>query len=192
MRLFIAVHLQETIRAAVQNEVRQVEPSLEEHRDAIRWTPTEQLHVTLKFLGNAREDQLPLLGAALDSVCAGRRNFSLSFDTLGVFPPKGPPSIVWMGVKEGAETLSSAAAGIEAACEALGFAKEARAFHPHLTIGRVKTVRYGNLLRERLAAHPPFTIGPMTVESIDLVESLLSAAGPKYRIRYRGTLQPAL
>jgi len=133
-RGFLAVLLPEEVRA----EAARVAAPLRGLGDA-KWVAPENYHLTLKFLGQVPRDRVPDLGGALLAAAAAQQPFRLALSSLGAFPSPSRPQTVWIGVEEGREALAALAAAVEAACEAHGFAREARPFHAHLTLGRVQS-----------------------------------------------------
>lgn len=188
MRLFIAVPLTPAIRRSVEELSPKLRPALASYGGAIRWTPAEQLHITLKFLGEAGEDRLPALAAALDGIGREQSAFSVSLESLGCFPAKGPPAVLWMGVGSGADSLRALARRVDTACHEFGFPLEPRAYHPHVTLGRLKALRGGTRFREQVAQFHVNPVGSLDVETLDLMESRLSASGPTYVRRHQARL----
>ncbi|THB64160.1 MAG: RNA 2',3'-cyclic phosphodiesterase [Desulfovibrio sp.] len=100
------------------------------------WTRPENWHLTLKFLGNVNDEELPAMKAALADILFTA--FPLQGGQGGFFPPKGKPRVFWLGLGQGADACRNLATQIEAAVEPLGFEPEKRTFSPHLTLARVK------------------------------------------------------
>ena len=133
MRLFVAIELSPEVRRAVQK----VQRALGAFDRAVRWTGAEQMHLTLKFLGEVGEGDVPRVTAALERATAGSERLRLTTAPAGCFPPRGRVRIVWVGLEGGAALLACQSA-VEAALADEGFAKEERPYAPHLTIGRVR------------------------------------------------------
>lgn len=132
----------------------------------VRWTAPENLHVTLKFLGEVEEPRLSAVKEALGRI--KQPPFEMGVEGMGTFP-----RIVWVGCTGPVGPL---AAAVEEACTALGFERERRAFTPHATIGRLKDPRAGR----RLKLDPEAAFGRQRVESFRLMKSLLGPDGPVY------------
>ncbi len=169
MRTFIAIEIPLEIRKKVIdfiNMVRTVQP--------IKWVEFENLHITLKFLGEVSEDRVKRVIESVESVMKGIKPFAVSFEGLGCFPDPRYPRVVWIGVKEGAGEISVLQQHIDQALLATGFPVEKK-FHPHLTIGRVKVrCDLSNILGKE------FKSEPYTVKSITLFKSTLTPKGPIY------------
>ena len=106
--------------------------------DAIRWTPREGMHVTLKFLGDVGETRIPELSAAFREACRDARALRLALDKLGCFPGFNKPSVIWMGLCGELERLQSLQQSIESATAPFAAKQERRPFQPHLTLGRIR------------------------------------------------------
>ncbi|KAA0254661.1 MAG: RNA 2',3'-cyclic phosphodiesterase [Acidobacteria bacterium] len=146
----------------------------------VKWVRPDQLHFTLKFLGEVPADRVPAARRALGAAVSGLWAFDLFLSGLGAFPPGGPPRVVWAGCGEGREALEALAARVDAEMAAEGFPAESRPFAAHLTLGRVKDPRAARGLRERLAARDAGAFGRVRVAEVVLFRSRLSPAGPSY------------
>ncbi len=147
----------------------------------VKWVAPDNLHLTLKFLGEVEEAALPGLKTALEAACAGTRTLELSVEGCGAFPRLKAPKVVWLGLGGQIEQLAGLAGAVEAAFEPLGFAPEKRAFKPHLTLGRVRRRRKGQKA-------PPN--GPLT----RALAGLAADKGPRFLARHvvlmKSTLTP--
>jgi 2'-5' RNA ligase len=135
MRTFIAVPLSAQCRETLE----QMQRPLRSLGADVRWTSVSSIHLTLKFLGEIDPAGVPELASALRTVTVPA--FNLRLRGLGAFPNLHSPRVIWCGLEGEIEKLSSLQAGVEATCTGLGFEREARAFHPHLTLGRVNGKR---------------------------------------------------
>lgn len=148
-----------------------------------RWTDAERLHVTLRFLGDVAADRLPGVRAAIGAAAAGHAPFRLEVRGAGAFPSAQRPRIVWVGVGAGAAEVSALAASLEQALEPLGFAPEARAFSPHLTVGRLREPPRDRFAVPRLIGAAADRVwGETLVPAVHLMRSELFPAGPIYSI----------
>ncbi len=143
--------------------------------DRIRWTRPENVHLTLKFLGDVREELLDDIRAALEEVRAKHAPFEAALAGLGAFPSARRARILWASVGEGSERLRSLAIDLDTSLASLGFERERRPYTPHLTLGRMR----GKPASLQL---PPGCIGSkFRVGSIELVESVLTPEGSVYK-----------
>ena len=183
MRLFIAADLDGGAREAVAGAVARLRAESERGRPGstrgVAWVEARNLHLTLHFLGEVDEARLPSLRDALApglDLAPPR----VGLGGWGVFPPRGPARVVWLGATAGAATLASTHAELGRRLRGAGFATESRPFSPHLTVGRVKTP--AGLHWNRLtAARPIEPVGEWNLAACTLFQSRLSPAGPAYR-----------
>lgn len=176
MRAFIAVFPPLEVRAAAVSGARAAirRPSGDPPGDRVRWTRPENVHLTLKFLGEVREETLEDLSAILDEVCAVHAPFNIGLTGLGAFPSARRARIVWVGVGAGAGALISLATDLDGALASLGFEREERPYTPHLTLGRVR----GRPVS--LDLPPPLDSGEFRVRHVELVKSTLTERGAVY------------
>jgi 2'-5' RNA ligase len=148
----------------------------------LSWVTEERLHLTIEFLGDQPDDALPGLRDALTGAAASHAPVTLALRGLGAFPNLRAPRIVWMGVEPdpNLELLQHDLAG---ACEALGYERDARAFRPHITLGRARTPLRADAARSLAAAARSVTWSA-TVEarSVDIMESRLLPSGAQYSV----------
>lgn len=137
MRLFYAVALPEALRHSL-TQTQEVWRQRVGERGA-RWTDPENFHVTLKFLGDVPETRLPVLREAGQQAAAQVGPFTLSVGAVGVFPDARRPQVLWAGLGAGVPHLARLAECLDSGLEPQGIAREKRAFHPHITLARVKT-----------------------------------------------------
>ncbi len=157
-------------------------------RDAgadIRWIPPVNYHVTLRFLGWTRAEAIGAVRDALDGAVAGIAPLSFRTARLGAFATLDRASVVWAGV-EVPGPLTELAKQVEAACARLGYAPERRAFHPHVTIGRLREAR---AVREVVLPLSEQMFGETALDSITLFESETKSSGSIYRELYKISLK---
>ena len=175
MRAFIAIALPDEIHrelARQQAAFRAVCP------DA-RWTHAEGIHLTLKFLGEISDPQAKQVTAALAPL-ANFQYFRVEVKGFGFFPDARRPRVFWAGVAAPPD-LARLAAGVEDAMASLGFAREQRAYNPHLTLARFNTPRPQPRLQEAIAPQSGLSLGQFEVAEFFLYESKLSPRGAEYR-----------
>ncbi|ARU15534.1 RNA 2',3'-cyclic phosphodiesterase [Croceicoccus marinus] len=143
--------------------------------DNVRWQGEDQLHLTLRFIGEVDTPQANDIADALGSVRAGK--FDLAIRGAGHFEKKGRPHTLWAGVAP-SRALIQLQQSVESACRSAGIAPETRVFAPHVTLARLSG-RAGDIA-PFLAQHGALRSEPFTVERFFLVESTLSAKGAHY------------
>jgi RNA 2',3'-cyclic 3'-phosphodiesterase len=182
MRSFVALLLDDPAREAVAAEIERLRPLSR----AVAWVPPPNLHLTLRFLGDQTPDRLREVERGLEETAATWSSFSMTLVGLGAFPGLDHPRVLWVGVSEGAATARALQLGVEVALDTRGFGREARPWHPHLTIGRVFDDRRrrhlaGPALREAVAGAAARPYGLVPVRAISLMGSHLSPRGARYQ-----------
>lgn len=171
MRLFIAVFPPLEVR----EKLHRAALNLPVEGD-VRWAVPRNVHLTLKFLGDAREEDLEGIVAATGSVCARHEKFDAATTSFGAFPSARKARVLWAGVGDGSERLRALAGDLEDALEPLGFERERRPYTPHVTLGRARGRPV--VLGEVVATEP---LG-FRVERIDVARSALRAGGAVYEV----------
>ncbi len=143
-----------------------------------RWTRPENLHVTLKFIGNVVPEQLDAILAALASV-RSERPVELHFRGLGFFPDAKRPRVVWAGVA-GSQNLAAIAADIDRGLAELGVPREQRAFIPHLTLARCEPGGIPSRSRAAIEKDAAIDFGELRTNKFHLIESKLKPSGAEY------------
>ncbi|MBI2882294.1 MAG: RNA 2',3'-cyclic phosphodiesterase [Candidatus Methylomirabilis oxyfera] len=178
IRAFVAANLNPDLKAALA----MVQDRLKATRADVGWVRPENLHLTLKFLGQVEEDCIGAIGEAIAAAATGSGPVHLVFQGLGAFPRPREARVVWTGLSHGSEALAALQARIEAALESLGFAREARRFTAHLTLGRVRGPARREQLARAITEAPAEALGEMVLDRIELMKSDLSAGGARYSI----------
>jgi 2'-5' RNA ligase len=192
MRIFLAVFLPDEVRDAVVGVIER----LRSPGDGVSWVKGENLHYTLRFMGELGDDGARRVAEAADEAAHPHAPFELSLGRPGCFPPKGAPRVLWVGAERGAEPLEALARDLEQGLRQRGFERADHPFRAHLTIGRVRDWRPrrddaagggGGDWSQRLAAvevkAPPFR-----VERLAVVHSTLHPAGSIYRVLHQAAL----
>lgn len=185
-RVFCAIDLATKARARLIRQIsrlREVVP----HAQA-SWSREENIHLTLKFLGEVRTSRLGSLSNAAAGAVAGFSTFQVTLQETGVFPKHGPPRVLWIGVKDESGGLAELHSRLEKKCASEGFANEERPFHPHLTIARLRKPQG---VRTLAAAHKEMSFEPVDVpvEELLVIRSEPSAAGSRYTVISRHRLE---
>ncbi len=185
IRAFIAVPVSDEIRSAVET----IESELKRIGADVKWVVPGNVHLTLKFLGDIRPDDVGRLKAALGEALRDAAGFEAKVAGLGTFPRgRGKPRVVWMGLEEGVDDLRGLAGRVDDASASLGFERETRPFAGHLTIGRSR--RGGGRLTELAEGVRELRFNPLQlkIDRVNLVRSRLSPEGPTYTVLESFTL----
>ncbi len=174
MRLFVALDLSDSVRAAIvkfSEELRVEFPSA-------RWARNEGIHVTLKFIGEVQDERIPQIDNSLSMVNAATP-VEMNFRRAGFFPDERRPRVFWIGI-DGTPNLAEIAEQIEAHLEPLGIARESREFKPHLTLARISESHGIEKLRDALRRMGPIEFGSVCTNEMHLYRSELGRGGAKY------------
>ena len=175
MRAFVAVELEEEIKKSlsrVQTELRKLD-------EDIKWVHPQNMHLTLRFLGETVEQKIPLIIQLLKEAAGGKRPFTVEIKDIGGFPSLESPKIIWAGIEKGKEELTLLALAVEDTLVKLKFPKENRAFSAHFTLGRVRYIKNRQSFQEKIRQ---IQFRPLTqeVKSLILFKSTLTPKGPIY------------
>jgi RNA 2',3'-cyclic 3'-phosphodiesterase len=184
LRSFIAVEIPAEIQKAIARSIGPLEKELP--RPLIRWVAHQNIHLTLKFLGDISPANLEQLAEVLRVEAAGHEAFPLSVNGLGAFPNPRRARVIWVGL-EAPPVLAAIQRSVESACARLGYAPEERSFSPHLTIGRVDqhaTAADLQKIRSALEEVNVGALGATRVDALHIFKSDLQPAGPIYTPLY--------
>ena len=177
MRSFIAINLPQAIKESVDDMTGR----LRRHGPPARWVAGENLHLTMKFLDEIRDDQVMPLRKAIVSVAEGLDPFQIRLEAFGVFPNERKARIFWVGIGGEIETLKTLARDIDGAVEPLDFEREQRPFSGHITLARFREPGPTDRLM-RTASDLSYQSEEICIERIDLMRSVLSGKEPTYSI----------
>jgi 2'-5' RNA ligase len=179
LRTFIAVELASSVITRAGDLIDKLRVAAAE----INWVRPQQMHLTLKFLGDVPDTETPDICRVVSEVAADFEPFEITFRGAGAFPNAKQPRTLWIGIEDGADELKSLQAALDDALKAkLGFAKEPRGFHPHLTIGRVKRELPGGHgeLTQLLEKHVHFDADLTVIDEVVTFASFLGRQGPRH------------
>lgn len=181
LRTFIAIELDATLQAALGRIQRQYQRQIAPAN--VKWVAAENIHLTLKFLGDTPRGRLPEIEAALQAACAPHEPFEIAIEGRGCFPNFQRPRVIWVAVRDRGQALARLQADIEHTVAPLGWPGEARGFAPHLTLGRVARgvdraaeTEIGRVVEKSVVEQ----IGVQRVAGVSLMQSDLRPTGPIY------------
>jgi 2'-5' RNA ligase len=175
LRLFWAVVLPPAVRdslAAVQSEFKAL--SLD-----AKWVEKQNLHITIRFLGDTDEKLTAELLAAAAELLSGMRPFTVSLRGVGVFPSVSKPRVLWVGMS-GYEPLATLHRRVEKTVVSLGFPPERKPFSPHVTIGRLRSAANAAAMVKQIDTMGNRDFGSVSVEGLNLFASRLQPTGAVY------------
>jgi 2'-5' RNA ligase len=175
MRAFLAIELPESVRTAVAAYQRQLVDS----RADVKWVERDNLHITVRFLGEIDQATQRDVEALVRRVTVQAAPSDIVLSEIGAFPSMRAPRVIWIGAGSGHESLARVAQQIETGLEGLGFPPERRGFVVHATLGRVRSARGLTDLVRRLNERS-WEPRAMRVEMVTLFQSQLSGAGSIY------------
>jgi 2'-5' RNA ligase len=176
IRSFLAIELPRTI----QKKIEEIQGDLKSSHADVRWVSPEKIHLTLKFFGNIEESKIEPIVKSIEGPIQTTPPFSLKVKGVGAFPHLKNPRVIWMGLTSGKENVISLQQRLEVLLEKIGFQTEDRPFHPHLTLGRVKSNRGREELVGRMEKYREEEFGDFPVETVIFFKSDLRPSGPIY------------
>ncbi len=185
IRAFVAIEITDEVRAMlarVQDRLRRVGVR-------VSWVRPENIHLTLVFLGDVSAALVPDLKRALDRVAESVCAFDMAVEGVGSFGSPRSPRVIWAGVAEPTRSLAALQGGLAEAMRALEIPLESRPFHPHLTLGRVRSSRGAGALTSALPSASVTVRGSVRVDRVHLFESRLHSEGARYTILHSATLK---
>ncbi len=183
-RVFCAVELAAAVRGQVIHHIARLKEAVDAPAS---WSRAENIHLTLKFLGEIPHSSVKNLSEAASRAVATTAPFTIRLEGTGVFPPHGSPRVLWIGVNDCERKLGELRERLEEESERAGFSRETRSFHPHLTIARLRKPEQARTLA---AAHKTMEFVPaeIQVSKLLVIRSELSSAGSKYTVISRHQL----
>ncbi|NLX13454.1 MAG: RNA 2',3'-cyclic phosphodiesterase [Phycisphaerales bacterium] len=178
MRCFVAIELPEEIR----KRLLELQSRFGKLDRFVRWVHPDQIHLTVKFLGEVPDRQVSAVCAAAKAAAAASRPFEVEISGTGCFPDHGPVRVLWAGIPELPPPLLTVQQAMEKHCVELGFPRETRAFRPHLTLGRTREGASASMVRTALEREAGFVVGRFDVEALTVFQSVLQPAGATYSI----------
>lgn len=176
-RLFVAVHAPATVKEALGHAQERWRARLP--RECVRWTNPEQIHLTLRFLGDVPAGKVEALTEAVRRACGGISPILMQAEGLGFFPPKRLPRVIWVGLGGEVERISALVEAVQKATMPFSSEPVAEKFTGHLTIGRCKgmTHQHARILAQIAKENASLEFGSWTADAVAIVRSEPSSAG---------------
>lgn len=176
-RVFCAVELPPEVRARTSDHAARLRECSTQTRAS--WPRADNLHLTLKFLGEIAQTRVEELSIAASRAALSVQPFNLTIEGAGAFPPRGLPRVIWLGINDSSGSLARLQSNLEEECAAAGFAREERPFHPHLTLARIRAPQGARELA-RLHRETGFAAIEFPVTELVVMRSELGAGGSRY------------
>jgi 2'-5' RNA ligase len=189
-RLFCAVELPRDVRARVATHVAHLRASIDGTLK-VSWEREEKMHVTLKFFGDVAPEGVTPLSDALARTASRFEPFTLRLAGCGVFASLSRPNILWLGIADDSGRIATLQSDLEDECARAGFARDARRFHPHVTIARLRFVNGEARRLARLHLETEFEPISFRASELVLMRSELGAGGSRYTVLSRHELSVA-
>jgi RNA 2',3'-cyclic 3'-phosphodiesterase len=176
MRAFIAIELSEEIR----EDLAQIQSHIKYSRADVKWIEKDKIHLTQKILGDITEEDCEKIKSILDRISGSIKPFEISIKDIGTFPNINYPRVIWVGLDRGVNESKVLVEKINEKALKIGFQKEPRPFAPHLTIGRVRSPKNKDVLKDKILNLQLKAYSLQLIGSIVLFKSTLTPKGPTY------------
>ncbi len=176
IRTFLAIELPEKITYTISK----VQEEIKSYGLKIRWVRPENIHLTLKFLGDIKTADTEKVARAVSESVTGHPPISLAVKGIGVFPGIKKPRVLWLGISKQVDLLTALQKTLDDKLEAMGFPKEKRPFRGHLTLGRIKSIIDPKTLHDVLKEFTMFESEHFFADRIILYKSDLKPKGAVY------------
>lgn len=176
MRAFIAIDIPQSIRERIDS----LQQELKKSGADVRWTRPRGIHLTLKFLGEIKEGKVVEIIDKLKANIASFDSLKIRLRKVGGFPSLKRPRVIWIGVETRGAGLKQLQSEIERSLQSLGFPPESRDFKPHLTLGRVRSLRGQVPLLEMIKEKADKELGEFAADCFYLFQSILKPSGAEY------------
>jgi len=175
MRLFVAIALDEAIR----ENLISIQESIQKYQPDAKLVEAENIHLTLRFLGEVSEDTLPQICGVL-SIINDYRCFEMELKNIGAFPSVKKPRVIWVGCEDSSFTLKKIHQALESGFKAIGLQPDDKEFSAHITLARDKFPKADNNFEALVKKHADKSLGIQIVKQITLFQSTLTSNGPIY------------
>jgi RNA 2',3'-cyclic 3'-phosphodiesterase len=177
IRTFIAVD----VPSEIKDKIYDIVEELKKVGVGVKWEEKEKFHITLKFLGDVNEEAIDSIYRVLSDALKGFGKFSVNYRGIGCFPDVKRPRVIWVGCVDNSGKLFELQKIVEERLSELGFEKEEREFHPHITLGRVKNLKNVERLINKIESIN-FETEPAEIAEVLIMKSDLKPSGSVYTI----------
>ena len=181
MRVFIAIDIDEKFRKALGDLQQKLQSKVDIKKGDVKWVNPENIHLTLKFLGEIKDEKVAEVCDIVEKVAGGHKSFELDIQTVGCFGGRSA-RVLWVGAGEGKDNLLGLQKDLEQQLALAGWPEEKRKFSGHLTLCRVRNPRAGVKLAAVGEDYRDFKLGIISADSVSVYQSQLRPTGPVYTI----------
>jgi 2'-5' RNA ligase len=181
MRVFIAIDINEQIRKALGKLQDELRGKADVKKGDVKWVSPQSMHLTLKFLGEIKDQQVVEVCNITKEVASRHAGFELDVGTVGFFGGKSA-RVLWVGTGQGSDNLLQLQSDLEQQLDLAGWPKETRKFSGHLTLCRIRNSRAGVKLAQMTEGYKDFELGTMPAGSVTVYQSQLTPKGPIYTV----------
>ena len=181
MRVFIAIDLNEQIRKGLGNLQDELRGKVDTKKSDVKWVRPEAIHLTLKFLGEIKDEQLVDVCDASKDVASRHESFELDVESVGYFGGRSA-RVLWVGAGQDCDDLLQLQKDLEQQLDLAGWPREARKFAGHLTLCRVRNSRAGVKLARLTEEYRDFGLGTILADAVSVYQSQLTPKGPIYTV----------
>ncbi len=176
MRVFIAIDIEETIRRDLSDLQTRIAKAADIHRSDAKWVDPENMHLTLKFLGEIKDTESVEVCRITEEVANRHERFEMDIESVGAFGTR----VLWVGIGRGADRLLQLQSDLEQRLAQAGWPPENRPFTGHLTLCRIRAPRAGKKLAAVAKEYENHSVGTSTVDTVTVYQSELTPKGPLY------------
>jgi len=181
MRCFIAIDIDKEIRAALGDLQQQLQSKVDIEKRDVKWVRPDNIHLTLKFLGEIKDEQAVEVCNITKEVADRHKSFDLNIETVGHFGGSSA-RVLWVGMGAGSDNLFELQKDLEEQLAQAGWPKESREFTGHLTLCRIKKPAAGVKLAQASENYKDFKLGIISADSVSVYQSQLMPSGPIYTV----------
>lgn len=181
MRTFIAVDFPKEVVNKINEIITYFKAQVPD--SALKWVPAENLHLTVRFIGEINSEQLAIISPLLIEAMRDISSFNIGIEGLGMYPKPANPRVIWLGINDGFP-LKTIHQNLNHVLKAINVQPEAREFSPHLTIARLKRQTDPEVVKQIgkiLSQHKVGFLGHVSVNHLTLYQSSLTPSGPDYK-----------
>jgi len=181
MRVFIAIDIDEKTRTALGDLQQQLANGGNVKKGAVKWVNPNNIHLTLKFLGEIKDEQAVEVCSIVENVASRHKSFELDIESVGCFGGKAA-RVLWVGTGGGSDELGLLQKDVDKQLVLSGWPEETREFTGHLTLCRIRNSAAGVKLAQVSEDYRDFKLGSIWADSVSVYQSQLKPTGPVYTV----------